>query len=65
MVAEVANTKKDELDSIYHECSFSSSRNQVRNREQNKWLQRKNQARMGYAVVKKGDHAFKRLCYMQ
>jgi len=25
----------------------------------------KKPARMGYAVVKKGDHAFKRLCYMQ
>jgi len=61
MVAEVANAKKDELDSIYHECSFSSSRYQVRNRERNKWLQRKKHARMGYAVVKKGGRAFQHI----
>jgi hypothetical protein len=41
MVAEVADAKKDELDSIYHECSPSSSRNQVRNLERNKRLKRK------------------------
>jgi len=61
MVAEVADAKKDELDSIYHEYSPSSSRNQVCNLERNKWLQRKKQARMGYAVVKKGDRAFQHI----
>jgi len=58
MIAEVADTKKDELDFIYHECSPSSSRNQVRNCKRNRGLQLKKQARMGYAVIKKGDCAF-------
>jgi hypothetical protein len=41
MVAEVADAKKGELDSIYHEYFPSSSRNQVRNLDQNKRLKRK------------------------
>jgi len=61
MVEEVANAEKGKLDSIYHEYFSLSSRNQVRNRKRNKWLQRKKQARMGYAVGKKGDCAFQHI----